>query len=178
MLYKQGTQRIEVIVRKEDISINGTNTKDVQETSNDVASSSAKKTTSNRTKRIVVTNLTHIMASAKLTISRAINYIVGGIGYSNGDQAMQDRIQRQVELVEDATNVATDIARGAVFGSWGGAFGVAVGMGTAALNTGGAILVKYRNRERDYNYKVFKENNAIEYSRTRAGINITSGRLR
>ena len=34
------------------------------------------------------------------------------------------------------------------------------------------------NIKRDFNYKVFKENNAIEYQRARASISLTTGRLR
>ena len=46
------------------------------------------------------------------------------------------------------------------------------------VTSGVSLAVKYAGREREFNYKVFKENNAIEYQRARASINMTTGRLR
>ena len=67
---------------------------------------------------------------------------------------------------------------GGVYGAWGGPIGSAIGAGLGAIQSGLSLAVKYAGREREFSYKVFKENNAIEYRRARASINLTTGRLR
>ena len=175
MLYQQGTQRIEVIVRKEDLS-QGAGEKDTADDTTDDGKD--KKKISARTKRIVVTNLTHALSTAKQVTGLGVEYYISGIGVRNGDQSMQSQIDRTIEKVEDVTNLASNVARGAVFGAWGGPVGIAVGITTAAAASSMSLAVKYAGRQRDYDYKIFKENNAIEYNRSRAGINILTGRLR
>lgn len=181
MLYQQGTQRIEIIVRKD--SSGGQDGAKETETEN-VSSSGTQNTTPTsggltaRQKRIIKTNTTHALAVSKQVIDLGIEYYVSGIGQRNGDQALQDQINRKVETVKDVTNLASSVAMGALYGSWGGPVGAVLGATFGAISTGVSTAVKYASRERDFNYKVFKENNAIEYQRSRAGINLTTGRLR
>lgn len=181
MLYQQGTQRIEIIVRKD--SGGGQDGAKETETEN-VSSSGTQNTTPTsggltaRQKRIIKTNTTHALAVSKQVIDLGIEYYVSGIGQRNGDQALQDQINRKVETVKDVTNLASSVAMGALYGSWGGPVGAVLGATFGAISTGVSTAVKYASRERDFNYKVFKENNAIEYQRSRAGINLTTGRLR
>ena len=179
MLYQKGTQRIEVIIRK-DMADSGAQIKDADDsiTDENIDSKGKKSASKRRRKRIIVTNVTHSLATIRQITGLSIQYYISGIGVRNGDQAMQDQVNRTVEKVTDVTNLASNVARGAVFGAWGGFIGVAVGMTTAAAASGASLAVKYAGREREYDYKVFKENNAIEYNRTRAGINILNGRLR
>lgn len=179
MLYKQGTQRIEIYVRK-DISgeIQGNQTKDIEDSGAESGRDNRATISDARKKRIIVTNATHAFSTFKQVAGLALEFYVSGLGARNGDQAMQDQVNRDVERFEDTANFASNVARGAVFGKWGGAVGIAVGMATAAAASGASLLSKYGTREREYNYKVFKENNAIEYNRARAGINLTNGRLR
>lgn len=176
MLYQQGAQRIEVIVRKD---MGGSEITKEHTDTTDTASPNKKSGISDaRKKRILITNTTHALSATKQIAGLGIEYYISGIGVRNGDQAMQDQVNRTIERIEDPLNLASNVVRGAVFGAWGGPIGVAVGITTAALTSGASLLVKYGGRERDYNYKVFKESNAIEYNRTRAGINILTGRLR
>lgn len=181
MLYQQGTQRIEIIVRKD--SSGGQDGAKETETEN-VSSSGTQNTTPTsggltaRQKRIIKTNTTHALAVSKQVVDLGIEYYVSGIGQRNGDQALQDQINRKVETVKDVTNLASSVAMGALYGSWGGPVGAVLGATFGAISTGVSTAVKYASRERDFNYKVFKENNAIEYQRSRAGINLTTGRLR
>lgn len=181
MLYQQGTQRIEIIVRKD----GGVGQEGAKEKETDNVSSNGTQTPSNesnglnaRQKRIIKTNTTHILATAKQVTDLGIEYYISGIGQRNGDQALQEQAQRKMEIFKDTTNLASSVAMGALYGSWGGPVGTLVGMSLAAISTGASLAVKYKGRERDYDYKIFKENNAIEYQRTRAGINLTNGRLR
>jgi hypothetical protein len=69
-------------------------------------------------------------------------------------------------------------AMGALSGVQGGPWGIAIGALAGAATSAISIGEKYLTRERDFNYKVFKENNAIEYQRARASISLTTGRLR
>ena len=181
MLYQQGTQRIEIIVRKD--SSGGQDGAKETETEN-VSSSGTQNTTltsgglTARQKRIIKTNTTHALAVSKQVIDLGIEYVIGGLGQKYGDQALQENVERNVEMVKDVTNIASSIAMGALYGSWGGPVGAVLGATFGAISTGVSTAVKYANRERDFNYKVFKENNAIEYQRARASISLTTGRLR
>ena len=83
-----------------------------------------------------------------------------------------------MEKVQDVTNIASSVAIGITYGSWGGPVGAAFGAAFGLITSGTSAVVKYAKRQRDFDYKVFKENNAIEYNKTRAGINLTTGRLR
>lgn len=184
MLYQKGTQRIEVIVKKEGGADGGTNSK---ERSTDEVAGKGETTwrtsvfgseNPQRIKRVVKTNLTHAWAVTQQIAGLTLNYWIGGLGYQNGDQAMQDQISRKVEIVKDATGVASSVSMGALYGSWGGPIGAVAGALLGGISSAASLFVKYKGREREYNYKVFKENNAIEYQRARANINLTAGRLR
>lgn len=184
MFYQQGTQRIEVIVRKEGGVATETAAK---ETPTDEIGGDKETTwrtklygTNNpsRRARILKTNATHSLAVLKQGLDLTLEYWVGGLGNKYGDQAYQENVQRRVEIVKDATNVASSVAMGALYGAWGGPIGAGLGFLFGALSTGVSTAVKYGNREREFNYKVFKEENAIEYQRARASISKTTGRLR
>lgn len=184
MLYQQGTQRIEVIVRKEGGSAD-TNSK--EKSTDEVGGNEGEKTwrTSifgsekpERIHRVLKTNLTHAWAVTQQVGQLALQYWVGGIGYQNGDQALQDNISRKIEIYKDATGFASSVGMGVLYGSWGGPIGAIFGGLFGAISSGSSLAVKYQSRQREYNYKVFKENNAIEYQRARANINLTAGRLR
>ena len=187
-LYQQGTQRIEVIVRKE----TGASTIGVKEKATDEASGDNQNTQStnsvgnndisrkiaNRNDRIFKTNLTHTLALTKQLADSAIQFYVSWVGAERGDQAYQQNVQRNWEILQDVSNVASSVSRGAMFGAWGGAVGVLFGSLIGLASTGTSVALKYANREQEFKYKVFKENNSIEYQRARASINLTTGRLR
>lgn len=180
-LYQQGVQRIEVIVKKE---TDGTSEKGAKETEteevggNETTKNIVGSTNPNRIKRVIKTNATHFLATSKQVAGLLTNYQIAGLGYKYGDQAFQDRVGRQVEIVQDVTNIASSVAMGALYGSWGGPLGAVMGALMNGISTGFSTAFKYGGREREYNFKVFKEENAIEYKRARANINLTTGRLR
>ena len=182
MLYQQGTQRIEVIVRKESgggtPGANETDTDNIGEKETTWRTSVFGSESPKRIKRVIKTNTTHALAVTKQVVDLGIEYYISGIGYKNGDQALQDNVHRKFEIIKDTTNVASSIGMGALYGSWGGPIGTILGATFAAVSTGTSLAVKYKGRERDFNYKTFKEQNAIEYQRARAEINLTTGRLR
>ena len=90
----------------------------------------------------------------------------------------QENVQRRFEIVKDVGGFASSVAMGAVYGAWGGPIGAVLGATFGAISSATSIGAKYAGREREFNYKVFKENNSIEYQRARASINMTTGRLR
>lgn len=183
-MFYQGSGKIEIIVRKDGGGSSDVGAKEVapdemgggKETTwrTSVFGSENKK----RIKRVIKTNTTHALAITKQVIDLGFEYYVAGLGYKTGDQAYQDNVQRRVEIVKDVTNVASSIGMGALYGSWGGPIGAVLGATFGAVSTGASLASKYASRERDFNYKVFKEDNAIEYQRARASINKTTGRLR
>ena len=181
-LFTQG-QKIEVIVRKEDTSAATAGAR--EESADEVTSGSAGgasgsgtttfSTNSKVNKRIIGTKvLSASIAAARL----GLNYYAGGIGYRNGDAAQQEAVQRNIELVEESAGILLSIGIGATYGVRGGPIGMAVGAAAAAATTATSLAVKYLNKGREYNMKVFKEENAIEYRRARANLSLTSGRLR
>lgn len=183
-LTQLGNQRIEIIVKKEGGTSSQINAK--EKDTDEIGG--GKETTwrtsvfgsenPNRIKRVIKTNTTHALAVSKQIIDLGIEYYVGGLGYKSGDQAYQDNVSRRVEIVKDVTNVASSIGMGALYGAWGGPIGAVLGATFAAVSTGASLATKYKGREREYDYKIFKEQNAIQYNRARAGINETNGRLR
>ena len=182
MLYQQETQRIEIVVRKEGGSAQS-NAKETQ--AEDIGGRETTWRTSvfgsenpSRIKRVIKTNTTHALAVSKQVIDLGFEYYVAGLGYKTGDQAYQEQISRQVEIMKDVTGFASSIGMGALYGSWGGPIGAILGATFGAISSATSIDVKYAGRERDFSYKTFKENNAIEYQRARASISLTTGRLR
>ena len=107
-----------------------------------------------------------------------MSFYVGGLGNKYGDQAYQEQVERQMEIFNDVSGFLGSTAMGALSGVQGGPWGIAIGALAGAASSAISIGEKYATRERDFNYKIFKENNAIEYQRARASISLTTGRLR
>lgn len=180
-LTEKGTQRIEIIVRKSvDGGQAGAKEKDADQnpTEENQDQEQGKGTKSKKTQAWWRTQATHSLAVVKQVGTQWLNYEIAGLGYTHGDQALQQQVQRKVEIVSDVTNIATSMAMGATYGAAGGPVGVLVGMATMGTQTAMNTLFKYATRQREYDVKIFKENNAIEYKRARAQINLTTGRLR
>lgn len=179
-LYQQGVQRIEIIVRKD----GGGGVTGAKQMETDGAGSNEQKDyqltggRSQRVRRRIITNTMHAIAVGKQMFTLGANYFISGIGDYTGDQALEQQVHRNFEIVNDASNFLSSFIMGGVYGAWGGPIGSAIGAGLGAIQSGLSLAVKYAGRGREYNYKVFKENNAIEYRRARASINLTTGRLR
>ena len=174
-MYTQQSQRIEVIVRKE----GGNGEKNNRETNSDEVSSNNNKTSiSNKTKRFAIVNAAHTFALTKQFANATINYYVGGLGLKYGDEAYQEQVERNVEILQDVSGFATSTIMGATYGAAGGPLGIVLGGLFGAASNAISTGYKYLTRQRDFSYKVFKENNSIEYRRARASINLTTGRLR
>lgn len=177
MLYKQGTQRIEVIVRRE--GSGGSVSKGAKE--KDPNAPPIDEEESERVEyRKALTGFTgqKVAALTKQVLREAVNYYVSGQGLYNGDQALQQQIDRQMEILQDGIGLAQNVAMGAASGAFLGVPGMIVGGLAGAATSAISIGARTAHRRREYNYEVFRENNAIEYSRARAMINLTTGRLR
>lgn len=181
-LTQLGNQRIEIIVKKESGSFSQTNAKEKETDNiggeNEEYSFWLGTANRNRKKRVIKTNATHALAIAKQVTDLGLEYWIAGLGNKYGDQSYQENVQRRFEIVKDVGGFASSVSMGAVYGAWGGPIGSILGAVFGALSSATSIGVKYKDRERDFNYKVFKENNSIEYQRARASINMTTGRLR
>lgn len=185
MLFQQN-QKIEIVVRAETTGADtqGANTVTPEENNGNgqrrggVWATLTGSTSVARQHRVIKTNLTHLFAVTKQTTGLVINYMLGGIGYQNGDAALQDSIERRVEQIQDKTSLVSSFGMGALYGSWGGPIGAVAGATLNTLSTAASILTKYATRTREYNIKVFKQESGIAYQRARASINMTTGRLR
>ena len=181
-LTQLGNQRIEIIVKKDGGSVSQTNAKEKETDNiggeNEEYSFWLGTANRDRKKRVIKTNTTHGLAVLKQGADLVMEYYVGGLAYKTGDQAYQENVQRRVEVVKDVTGFAASVGMGALYGAWGGPLGAVLGATFAAVSSATSIGTKYMGREREFNYKIFKENNAIEYQRARASINMTTGRLR
>lgn len=176
----QGSQKIEVVVRKE----GGAGQKNNREVDSDQVGGKGQ-TDKKRSgffgpsaRRTLKVNATHLVAITKQLANSQINYLIHKVGYTHGDEAYQDMVGRQVEIVQDGLSLASSVAMGAVYGSAGGPFGTLAGMALGAASNRISWAYKYKGRQLDYDFKMFKQNNAIEYKRARAQINLTNGRLR
>lgn len=178
MYAERGVDRIEVIVKKVTDGADPSGTKEKTDVTTESIATSDTAPSTSFSKRFLRTNITHGIAVARQTTLLGINYWQTGIGNRTGDQSLQDMVQRNWEIAEDVTGFASNVAIGATYGAAGGPLGIALGAVFGAVSSAVSLGVKYAGRERDFNYKVFKENNAIEYQRARASINMTSGRLR
>lgn len=185
-LYQQGTQKIEIIVRK-DISGSDNGAKEVgaenvtasnAETSTAATSGKSGGTLSYRQARMLRVSTLHSWGVMKQVGETALNYYVSGLGDMYGDEALQARAERVIESVTDVGGFAFSVGMGATSMSWAGPGGMIIGGSLGAISSGASIGFKYASRRRDFSYKIFKENNAIEYQRARASINYTTGRLR
>ena len=188
MLYQQGTQRIEVIVRKESADSGAVGAKETtgenfagqggESKRGGLIATLTGSTSIARQNRVIKTNATHAVAAGRQVLFQTINYAATGIAIKTGDQALQESVMRQIEVVKDVTGFATSVSMGALYGSWGGPIGTVLGATFAAVTTGISTGFKYGERRREFNFKRFKQDNAIEYQRARANINLTTGRLR
>lgn len=178
-LTAKGTQRIEIIVRKAGgLDTSGAKDKQADNANTESQPKDGEGTKSTKSNIWWRTQITHGTAVLKQMSTQWFNYAVAGIGYSYGDQALQQQVERNIEQVSDVTNFATSIAMGATYGSAGGPIGSAVGALMMGAQTASSTILKYATREREYDMKLYKENSAIEYKRARAQVNLTTGRLR
>lgn len=111
-------------------------------------------------------------------VRQSANYFISDIGRKNGDSSLQGHIDREIEIVTDATGVIGSTLSGAATGSMFGPVGATIGAVTGLASSAISLAFRQVERERAFNYKEFKENNSIEYQRARASINLTTGRLR
>lgn len=139
-LYQQGTQRIEIIVRK-DTSGGDTGAKetDTDEVTNENAQDKEKQAQSRksaRTKRTILTNATHSIAVAKQVFNLSVDEYISRLGYQNGDSSYQQQVQRYFEVIKDTTNIASATAMGVVYGANGGVLGSILGGTLGFISSG------------------------------------------
>jgi len=182
MLFQQGTQKIEVIVRR---AGGGGETEQPQgaKTTDDVSLSGAQSSSvgngKNASNRMTKNSIMHYGNMAKQMVMKVGRYYISGIKYKTGDEALQDMVDRTLDIVTDYSNLAVQTAFGAYYGArFGGVIGGVIGGATSFASGAAGIAFNRSSARRDYNMKIFKEENGIAYRRSRADINFTNGRLR
>lgn len=181
MNYQQGSQRIEVIVRKgSSVSLADKDKLDTDEISSTGGKESqdAAVKVNRSSKRFERVQITHTIAIAKQIAQQELNFYVSTIGNKTGDSNLQDLVSRQVEQIKDPANIVSSALIGATYGVAGGIPGMLFGAVLNTISTATGIVYKYRGRENTLQYENFKQNNNVSYNRARAGINLTDGRLR
>ena len=183
MLTEKGTQRIEIIVRKSvDGGDTGAKDKDVDSGANQDSGQPNEQdstgTLGGHTKSWWRVQSTHFVGVARQGARLLTQYYIAGTGYAHGDSSLQAQIERKYEIFTDITSIAVSAGMGLTYGATGGPIGAISASAMAVAQTSMSIASKYATRERDYDVNVYKQNNAIEYKRARAQINLTTGRLR
>lgn len=186
MRYTQDA-KVEVIVRGEGVLGDGegkqpkgakTTDEETEATPANVMARLTGTTNPRKQRRIIITNATHFFAVARQTALLGINYALTGVGYNSGDQAYQDRVQRSWDIANEVASIGSATAMGAIYGARGGPIGLIVGTSLGLISSTASVATKYAYKRREYDFQTFKQNSAIEYQRARAGINLTTGRLR
>lgn len=118
------------------------------------------------------------MQIAGQIVKQAANYYVSDIGRKNGDSNYQQTINRQIEIVSDATGMLSSTLSGAATGSMFGPVGAAIGAIAGATSSAISYSYKQAERQRDYQHQIFKENNSQAYSLARTSYQGFNGRLR
>lgn len=173
--YTQYPENITVIVRKD----GGTGTAPTQQQGAKENSPSGKQDEKNNNSFSLLLGKSN---EPSATISHVGNFIVSTIkdyvqiensfiSARNGDKALQEQVDRRVEIITERANVMVSTITGFAAG---GAVGAALALAGSAIS----LKKKYAGRQRNYDIQIFKENNNIQYMRARAGINLTTGRLR
>lgn len=115
----------------------------------------------------------------KQLLSQSFNYYVSNIGRENGDSNFQTLVNRQFEIVNDSINVISSMASGAAAGAAVGHLpGAIIGATVGAVSSAISIGFRQAERERSYQYQIFKQDNNQAYNLARANYSATTGRLR
>lgn len=183
MLTDRGTKRIVVVVRKDGgggvDEPAGAGNKKADESGDSWKKKWFGSNDIRRVRRVIKTNLTQLAVHSFQNIERPlVNFWLQGIGIENGDDALKQITDRKTEIVRDGLSAAMSVSMGVFYGSWGGPVGMIVGGITGAMSSVSSLAYKYSTAEREFNYNKFKENNSIQYTRARANISLTTGRLR
>lgn len=111
-------------------------------------------------------------------VKQTANYYISDIGRKNGDSNYQQNINRQIEVITDATGVLngalSGAATGSMFGPIGAAIGAVAGLATSTISLG----FRQAERHRAYQHEIFKENNSQTYNLARTSYQGFTGRLR
>ncbi len=112
------------------------------------------------------------------TIKQTANYYISDIGRKQGDDNFQAIINRQIEVVTDPLSIIGGAISGATAGSLVSPIGTAIGAVLGATSSAISLGIKYAERDRNYQYEMFQQNNGIAYNISRANFNALAGRVR
>lgn len=183
MNYKQGYTRVEVVIRKEETAQQTTDGATAEERTTNTESSGSNggfsrlRGTSAK-QRFIRVNISHTVGLLREFANSYFSYSIHKQGLQAGDTTLADTMNRKMEIFQDVGGTASHIAMGALYGSSGGVPGMILGATTASLSSAISLTFKYANRQLEYDFKMYKENTNVQYMKSRANINLTTGRLR
>lgn len=178
---KQEQRQITVVVRGEGVtSVSDTTEKTPDKSPKEETEEQELETKpkSKLNKRMLFINATHGVAVVIALTKATTNYALGDVAGTTGDKNLADIMQRDVEARHDVSDVLTATTMGAWYGSRGGWIGALIGGAMALTTSATSKAFKYAGREREYQIETFKLENEINYARSRANVNLTTGRLR
>lgn len=115
---------------------------------------------------------------ASQVIKQTANYYISDIGRKNGDSNYQQVINRQIEIITDATGILNSTLSGAATGSMFGPVGAAVGAVAGLASSAISLGFRQAEREREYQHTMFEQNNSQAYNLARANYSAFTGRVR
>ena len=178
MLYQK--DRIEVVIRKEESgqSLVGAKEKQADEIdAENAGKSEAQKEKSE--KRTLFLNTMHLANVAISSAKASARTYINNLSNAYGDEAYQAQANRKIEFLGDTLGNMIYVAGATITGiRFGGTIGAILGATGSMVNVVSNLANKFIGRELEYNTKVAKENNSIEYKRAISHINLTNGRLR
>lgn len=118
------------------------------------------------------------MQVASQIVRQSANYYISDIGRKNGDSNYQQVINRQIEIITDATGIMNSTLSGAATGSMFGPVGAVIGAVAGLASSTISLGFRQAERERAYQHEIFKENNSQTYNLARTSYQGFTGRLR
>ena len=155
MIYKQ-SGKIEIIIRKDDgASMVGANEQDTNQSPNNEQTETKGKSKSflGLNKRQVKLHSIHIAQTVKHALLTSVTLAVNNQGRVNGDQALQQISERNIEMVKDTLNPLINAgvaAGGAAIGSGGNPVAIALSATLSLANSAISLFGKYEERRREY----------------------------
>ena len=114
----------------------------------------------------------------KSTIKQTANYFISDIGRSTGDSNLQQVINTKIEKAGEVLSIGGGAIAGAKLGATAGPVGAIIGTVIGVAAAGINLAFKDKEKQRQYEHEMFKENTSQAYNIARANYSALAGRLR
>ena len=178
-LYKQTKESVTVYVKADTLTSSAT--KKTAEEGQKSKDTKENEDTSEKNKAKVRKAIYHTTKKAvNVAMYTLPNFAVGQFGRMTGDSNYQQMAQRKVEIAQDVgKSLLTPTFTGIGAAAMGlGPVGIALSVGTAAIGVATSLASKYEQRNMQQAVQSLKDNANANYSKARAGTDLTDGRTR